>query len=426
MPTGTKPEREKASNEPKKGRLRQALKDMNEEDAFELRGEAGDGQPQEDDAEVGTLAHAESFLRVERRTMRRKYLLFGAILLAVVCFSLCLSHNFYFRMYSPVDVAACYGSWFQLTFTRLTNPTAYAQAAAAVMQGLPMYQDVIYGVEETFKYIVCGILLAISGMLYQNTFRNPIAAPSMLGVTNGVNLAILILVIQYGSQVLQDVSVYYLYAYIGGAAILAVVILGGWWTSGKGRFNVVNMLLIGTIISQLLSTIITYAQNWLTTDQYNAIYQLQTMAGLENGWTWVTLSVGLLVSIVPVIVFRFRLNLVSFDDMETRVLGVNPNRLRILALLCGSIMILTASVNAGQVAMASLVIPFIVRGVFGVEFRKQLMGNVLLGSILLLVCGDFVSAVYIHGMSLDLGSVVTVLALPLFVWILAAGQRSWE
>ena len=160
-------------------------------------------------------------------------------------------------------------------------------------------------------------------------------------------------------------------------------------------------------------------------DEY-AYYLLQTATGLDTVWTYVTLLVGGIVALVPVIAFRFRLNLVSFDDAETRLLGVNADALRMLALVCGSIMILTAQVNIGQVAMASLVIPFVVRAVFGAEFRKQLVGNILCGALILLMAGDITTFVGISQINLDIGSVVTICAMPLFVWMIAVQQRGWE
>ncbi len=397
------------------GNVKKSLSDMSSSDAMELREDA-----------VETLTGANRLMADDKRKMRRKYLGFGIVLLLLALLSICISHSYVWRINALGDVVGSIGAWLHLQMVGLSDPNSYEQVRAQALEAYPMMQDVIYSIMETFKYAVCGIMLAVSGMLYQNAFKNPIAAPSMLGVTSGVSAAIVILVAQFGAEATAHLGLYYLYAYAGGVIVLVVVILGGRWIGGKRGFNVVNMLLVGTLIMQLLNVIITYAQSWMTEAQWSAYYALQTATGLETGWTWLTLGAGLVVTVVPLVLLRFRLNLISFSDAETRLLGVDPNKLRILALGCGSIMILTATVNAGQVAMASLVIPFVVRAVFGSEFRKQLAGNVLVGAILLLVCGDFVSYVHINAVQLDLGSVVTVLALPLFVWMLAASQRSWE
>lgn len=405
------------------GVAREALRDLDNSDAFELRGgfQGSAAEP------VAVSVDIEANLEEDRRLLRRKILIVGGVLLLVSLFSLCISESYYFTLNAPTDVAACIGSWFYLTFVRITNYAQFAQAQNEVVQRLPMYFDVLAEVLLVAKYLACGAMLAISGMLYQNVFRNPIAAPSMLGVTNGINLALLILVLQLGVAARTRLGMYYLYAYIGGAVILALVIFGGRMMSGKGKFSVVNMILIGTVLSQMIGVFIQYVEVTFMTDDLVYAYQLMQMAANQNSvWTFATLAIGAVVSLVPIIALRFRLNLLSFNEAEVRLLGADPNKLRIVALVCGSIMILTAQVNAGQVAMASLVVPFVARAVFGSEFRRQLLGCVLLGALVLLLCGDVVNYFLVYVVPLDLGSVVTILALPLFVWMLVIQQKTWD
>lgn len=374
-----------------------------------------------------TVAVAETLEVDSRRKQRVRYLAFGGVLLAVVLFSLCLSSTQPGLVRNPGEVIGSIGLWFKLTYLELTAPVAYAEAYHAMLVDMPYYSDVILQVWMVFKYLACGVLLALSGMLYQNTFRNPIAAPSMLGVTSGMNVAVLILVLQYGYQAVNYGDEYCLYSFVGGAVVLALVMLGGKWMSGRRQFNVVNMILMGTIVSQLLGVIVSYAQVAFMDEQaWQAYYMLQNALGVQGPWMYLSLIVGGLVALVPVVLFRFQLNLVSFSDDEARLLGVNPTKLRLVALGCGSLMILVAQMNTGQVAMASLVVPFVARAVFGSEFRKQLAGSALIGALVLVVCGDLSTALLFDGTAVGLGPIVTLLAMPLFVWMLAIRQRSWE
>ncbi len=361
---------------------------------------------------------------------RNRCLAFAAVLALVVAASLCISHDFYFTLYSPVDVARSLAAKAHLAWTHVHDPAAWARERVATSAALPMYADVFSRALDVAKCAAGGILLALAGMLYQCTFRNPIAAPSMLGVSNGVSAALLLLVATYGTSAIYETEKYYLYSIVGGVLVLAIVLLGGWWLGGGSRrregFNVVHLILVGTVISQFLGACITYAQNALfTSDVFTTYYQLQTAATLDSGLVFATLGLGLAVSIVPIWLFRFRLNLVSFSDEEVRLLGVNPGGLRLLALGAGSVMILLAQVNLGQVAMVSLVVPFVVRAVFGAEFSKQLGGNILVGALVMVLCGDVCSYVSIWGAAVDIGSAATIMMMPLFVWMLAIRQRSW-
>lgn len=403
---------------PARGTMSRAAREMGNDDAFALREGVASGG--------GSVMGGASLLDDDRRKMRRLYLVFGLVLLVCLAVSCCAdTAGLAFR--SPIEVVHGLGTWISLQLAGVFSPQDVADMRIEALASAPDYSAIAFQFGQTMKYAVCGVMLAISGMLYQNAFRNPIAAPSMLGVTNGVTFAILILVMQFSYLANEHLGLYFLYSYIGGALVLVLVMIGGKWTSGKRKFNVVNMILIGTIVSQLLGVVITYVQNTFMTDMdWDAYTKLVSAVGITSVWTYVSLIVGALVSLIPIFLFRFRLNLVSFSDEETKFLGVDPERLRLLALGCGSIMILTAQVNAGQVAMMSLVIPFIVRAVFGAEFRKQLGGNVLIGAILLIVCGILSNMIIINEMKAGLGAISTLIALPLFVWMLAIRQRSWD
>lgn len=400
-------------------KAKDALKGMQEEDAFELTPAALEGN-------LG-IEHTRRLYAEERRKTRVKYVAFGAALVVLTLFSLCLSSQHAATIYSPAAVVASIGEWFKLTFTFIFHNANYQKMYIETLTANPTYSDTVMQMQVVFKYLACGALLALSGMLYQNAFKNPIAAPSMLGVTNGINAALLILVLQFGYEAVQHTNLYYVYSIIGGMLVLILVMLGGKWISGNGRFNTVNMILMGTIVSQLLGVLMQYVQTAFMDEQaWDAFYLLQNASGIVGPWMYGTLIIGGVAALVPVVLFRFKLNLISFSDEETRLLGVDPTKLRILALTCGSIMILVAQLNAGQVAMISLVIPFVVRAVFGSEFRKQLGGNLLMGALVLLLCGDLSTLIVFDGLAVGLGPVVSIAAVPLFVWMMAIRQRSWE
>ena len=395
---------------------RSSVKDMASDDAFALR----------EGAQSGALLGGIELMGDDKRKMRRLYLVFGLVLVVCAAVSFC-ADPIHLDFRSPVEVVQGWGAWISVQFASIFRPQDVADARLAAATAVPDYEAIVFQAGSTLKYLICGVMLAVSGMLYQNAFRNPIAAPSMLGVTNGISFAVLALVLQFGIQAYSYIGLYYLYSYIAGVLVLVLVMLGGKWTSGHRKFNVVNMILIGTIASQMLGVLTTYVQdNFMSDTDWQVYNELVQALNITSVWTYVSLIVGALAALVPVYLFRFRLNLVSFSDEETKFLGVDPTKLRLLALGCGSIMILTAQVNAGQVAMISLVVPFVVRAVFGSEFRKQLGGNILVGSIILVICGLLSNYIIVNDTGIGLGPITTIIALPLFVWMLAIRQRSWD
>ena len=106
-------------------------------------------------------------------------------------------------------------------------------------------------------------------------------------------------------------------------------------------------------------------------------------------------------------------------------MGGRPAALRVLSIIAGSIMILTAQVFVGSASSFALVVPFLARYLFGSEFRRQLWGNVLLGTIVLLICRDLTVLIPFPGIGLPIGVVAGAVTLPLFVWATTFSRKGW-
>ncbi len=293
--------------------------------------------------------------------------------------------------------------------------------------------DLYHGVEAKAGIIgitlICAVLLAVSGMLYQNVFKNPIAGPGMLGVSSGVSLGMMLMVYLYGAEAFSMQGLRYALCYGFGAAILVFVILAGRRLSGKGKpFDIVTMLLIGSILSQLVGFVVTYVTLFvMDPDVYQQYITLSQMLVVDtSNVSWTVLLIASVVSLAPVVYLRFRLNALAFEEQEVRMLGINFTVLRAVALICGAIMILAAQIHIGAVAMVSLIVPFLSRSWFGCEFRKQLVGNVCISTILLLICRDIVDLIPFVGDGIGIGSAVSMMALPVFLLIMARHMRGWE
>lgn len=373
-----------------------------------------------------SMEQVERLVRSDRAAVRRKNLAFAAALAVAVLVSLCLGVSRTGVVYSPLDVLGCYAGWLKVNVGALFVPSL-ALGQADILARYPMYYEVTTRFVYTVVTLVCGVMLAVSGMLYQNVFRNPIAAPTMLGVSNGISCGLVLLVAAYGTRAAYMTGQRYLYCFAGGVAVLALVMGLGRLASGRRGLNLVDMLLVGTIVSSLLGTVVSYVTNYLFDDaQWLVYYEINNVTDIDaSGFTLAVLFVAAAASFVPVFLMRFRLNCIAFADQDMRLLGIKPTLLRFAALACGSLMILTAQTFCGTVSMVSLVVPFIARAVYGSEFRKQLAGNALIGALVLLVCRDAVSFVPFVGDGVPLGTMVTFVTLPAFVGVMAMAQRQW-
>ena len=89
-------------------------------------------------------------------------------------------------------------------------------------------------------------------------------------------------------------------------------------------------------------------------------------------------------------------------------------------------MLLAAQIHTGMVGMVSMIVPFMSRSWFGTEFSKQLTGNICIGTVLLLICRDITDCIPFVGDGLGVGMIVQIVAMPLFVIIMAKHLNSWE
>ena len=379
------------------------------------------------------LARTDALADEERRELRRKLAISMAILAVLSFLSLGIfGATSYFEVgayvvFSPIEVA-------QVILDHAYN------FVANVTHLFPSKSTNIYSVEGLYGAIpakaqiiaitlLCAVLLSVAGMLYQNVFKNPIAGPGMLGVSSGVTLGMTLMVFLYGGEALGMLTERYAMCYGFGAAILLFVILAGRKLSGKGKpFDIVTMLLIGSILGQLVGFVVSYITLYvMDPSDYQIYLTLSQMLTVDTSIiSWAMLIFASVVSLGPVLYLRFRLNALAFDEQEVRMLGINFTALRAVALVCGAIMLLAAQVHIGGVAMMSLIVPFLSRSWFGCEFRKQLVGNVCISTILLLLCRDAVDLIPFVGDGIGIGSAVSVMALPLFLLLMARHMRGWE
>ena len=331
--------------------------------------------------------------------------------------------------FDPAEVMSCYGLALSQLSASLSGGTPLPGAEVVALH--PSYYRIVNQAGITVMTGICGAILALAGTLYQSTFRNPIASPSVLGVSSAIQLGDVLLVMVYGTGAASLLGMRYVFCYVCVIVTIAVLFLLSWLIDGKGRgngFNVINLLLIATVITQLIGVVVTYVTNYVfdytSWEVYNNISEALNL--VLTGTNWAVLVVTSLVGIVPVYLMRFKLNGLNFPDADMRVQGVNAPALRLVALVCGTILLMAAQTQVGTVALLSLVVPHLSRGIFGAEFRKQFAGNLMLGAALLVGCRIIVGIIPTFGTTVPISAILNFVILPFFCWMIATQQRGWE
>ena len=267
-----------------------------------------------------SLKQTDATLRAERARINARVIVCVFLLVVIAFLSLgvmgAMGQNYPFvgsyALFTPVEVAQAiyehgYNALGQLTHAWSPHTNEW------LAENMPWYWAVWHRLGVVGITLLCGILLSVSGMLYQCVFRNPLAGPGMLGAGSGVSLGMLLLVVLFGTDATAMLQERYMYCYGLGVAVLVFVIIAGKRLSGRGKpFDIVTMLLIGSIFGQLAGFVQQYVVLFLYGEDeaiQNVFIELNQMLVVDtSALSWICLGVAFAVSFIPIYFMRFRMN----------------------------------------------------------------------------------------------------------------------
>jgi len=268
-----------------------------------------------------------------------------------------------------------------------------------------------------------GISLAVCGAAMQGLFRNPLADPSLIGVTSGASAGASCVIVLGGAWIEQAVvglPLVALGASLGG--LVAVVIVYRIATSHTGT-AVATMLLAGIAISAVAGALNNLFQYFADNDMLRRM-SLWQMGSLD-GANWQRVTIAAAVALVLVIVLprlSVALNALLLGESEARHLGIDVERLKRLLIILTAVGVGSAVALAGVIAFIGLVVPHIVRLLIGPDHRFVIPASALAGAILL-VLADSLARVIVAPAELPTGILTALLGAPVFFSLLVQ-QRS--
>ena len=261
-----------------------------------------------------------------------------------------------------------------------------------------------------------GGALAVSGLLLQTAFRNPLAAPDIFGVTSGASLAVALLTLAPGvvlsgiAGFLSSVAA----AFFGAMAVTAMI----WFLSKRVRSSV-TLIIVGMMVGYVCSSVITLL-NSMATDEgvHNFVVWGMgdfTSVGMEDMWLFAPLTI---VATLSTFLLVKPLNALLLGPRYAESMGVNVRKTRnILLLLTG---ILTALVTAfcGPIAFIALAVPHVARLFVGTtDHRVLLPTTIIIGSAIALLC-NIITTIPSNGTVLPLNAVTSLIGAPVIVYVL--------
>jgi iron complex transport system permease protein len=267
--------------------------------------------------------------------------------------------------------------------------------------------------------LLVGASLAAAGAVYQGLFRNPLVSPDILGVSAGASLGA-VGGIFFSLPVLAIQGM----AFVGGLAAVAMVYLVG--SAVRGRDPVLVLVLAGVAIGALLGACISLLK--VLADPYNQLpaitfWLLGSLASITRGDA-ISILPAVLVGLVPMVLLRWRMNLMTLDEEEARALGIETGRLRLLLIEAATLMTAAAVSVSGIIGWVGLVMPHIARALVGPDFGRLLPASLMLGGGYLI--GVDALARTVAQIEVPLGILTAVIGAPFFLWLLASGRRGWQ
>lgn len=267
--------------------------------------------------------------------------------------------------------------------------------------------------------LVVGAALSSAGATYQGLFRNPLVSPDILGVSAGAGLgAVLGIYLSLPVLAIQGL------AFAGGLGAVAVVYAVG--ALVRRHDPVLTLVLAGVAVGAVLGAAISLLK--VLADPYNQLpaityWLLGSLSSVTLGDVLAILpAVGL--GLLPLVLLRWRMNLMSLGEEEARALGVETRWLR--PLLVAAATLVTAAVVSvtGVIGWIGLIVPHVARGLVGPDFRRLLPASALIGAGYL-VAVDLLART-IAPIEVPLGILTALAGAPFFLWLLAAGKRGWS
>lgn len=274
---------------------------------------------------------------------------------------------------------------------------------------------------QAITAVLAGASLAVSGLLLQTLFRNPLAGPSILGISDGANLGVAAIMLYFGGSfsmvtdwpVSGYIAVIFA-AFAGASCVLGLII----FFSSKVRNNVM-LLIIGIMIGYLVSSLISILNYYASSDRVHAF----VMWGLGN-FSGVSLQqlpyflvfslAGLFLSILLI----KPLNALLLGEMYAANLGIKIKRTRILILLCTGLLTATTTAFCGPISFIGLAVPHIARLMLGSSNHKMLVPVTLLtGSCVALLC-NILMVVPGTNSILPLNAVTPLLGAPVIIYVI--------
>jgi len=268
---------------------------------------------------------------------------------------------------------------------------------------------------RTIAAVIAGSALSGAGLILQSVLRNPLASPSIIGVNSGAGLgALLVAAFLPGMAALTSAA-----AFLGAVLSVFAVYLLARLTDASRMTIVLSGVAVNSLLGACMDAIVTLVPDAALG---RSAFSIGGFANVTLVQLRFALPFWLIGTIVPLLLAR-ELDIMTLGDETAHSIGLNPERCRLIFLVCAALLAGAAVSFAGLLGFVGLIVPHITDRLLGDNRRLRMPITLLSGSILCLVC-DIAARILFAPYELPVGILLAFLGAPFFMYLLIKRKRS--
>ncbi|MGP1419879.1 MAG: FecCD family ABC transporter permease [Sphaerochaetaceae bacterium] len=261
-----------------------------------------------------------------------------------------------------------------------------------------------------------GCCLAAAGASYQGVFQNPMASPDILGASNGAAFGAALAILLGASS--------YAISFWAFAMSLVTVLAVYFIAARAPGHRVVNLILAGIMIGSLFSAGTSYVK--LVADPTNQLPQITYwLMGSLSGSRSEHLALAAIpmgIGLAPLLALRWRINLLTLGDDEARTLGVNTDLLRLVVIVCSTLVTAASVAVSGMIGWVGLVVPHLCRKIAGSNYRYLMPASCIGGALFLLIVDNL--SRNLMDVEIPIGILTAFVGAPFFVYLICRKEKT--
>lgn len=358
-----------------------------------------------------TVQDDKNFMN-EYKADKRKSLIYLFILLSLLIFVFLISFSSGRYNMSISDVLASVYSGIKHGIWWLLSHLGISLKETDFMTG--PQDTVIWRVRmpRIFAAILVGSSLSVSGATYQGLFRNPMVSPDILGASAGASVGACIMMLFNMGPVMVQIAAF-------SMGIFAVAL--SYFLSksiGKGSNTILLLVLCGMTINTLFQAFVSITKYLADTDEQLPAMTYWLMGSLAKvSYKDLTFFlIPFLLGVIPIFSLRWKLNLLSFGEDEAKSMGIDVSTVRIVCIICATLLTAAVVSIAGTIGWVGLMIPHLVRFIVGPNNKIVIPFSLLTGALFMLIVDNFCRSLLAY--EIPLGVLTSLIGAPFFIYIL--------